>query len=243
MPNHVTNIVSFKGDKKQIELLIKHVQSEQEETDIMGKPTGKKFTTHFDFNKIIPMPEELNITSGTETDRGIALVDANSNEAKTMLGYNWKDDNGNKITTYAQLKEYLLSSYKGEDGRKRLAECLKLGQQAIDNLKKYGYKDWYNWAYANWGTKWNSYSSYIEDNVITFDTAWSCPEPVFRKLSQMFPKVEIKVEFADEDIGSNCGILTCKNGRVSFEDRAGDDKFAYGVKGWEADEDDEDEDE
>lgn len=243
MPNHITNIVSFKGDKKQIELLIKHVQSEKEDTDIMGKPNGEKYITHFDFNKIIPMPEELNITSGTETDKGIALIDANSEEAKAMLGYNWKDDNGNIINTYAQLKEYLLKGFKGKDGKQRLADCMKLGQQAIDNIKKYGYKDWYDWAYDNWGTKWNAYDTHIEeDGVITFDTAWACPERVFKKLSTMFPKVEITVKFADEDIGSNCGILTCKNGRVSFEDRAGDDAFAYEVKGWSPEED-EDEDE
>jgi hypothetical protein len=181
MPNHITNIVSFKGDKKQIELLIKHVQTEQEETDFMGKPVGRKFINYFDFNKIIPQPDNI---------------------------------------------------FTGNLGEKERQMC-----------EEKGIPNWYDWNIENWGTKWNSYSSYIEDNVITFDTAWSCPEPVFRKLSKMFPKVEIKVEFADEDIGSNCGILTCKNGRVAFEDRQGDDKFAYGVKGWEADEDDEDEDE
>ena len=125
MPNHVTNIVSFEGDKKQIELLIKHVQSEKD----MGNQTGKKYTTHFDFNKIIPMPEELNIISGTETDKGIALIDANSKEAKEMLGYNWKDAKGKKINTYAQLKKHLLSMYKGEKGKKSLAGCIVTGKQ------------------------------------------------------------------------------------------------------------------
>lgn len=154
MPNHITNIVKFKGDKKQIELLIKHVETINDEEDFLGKKTGNKFTRHFDFNKIIPMPESLNITSGSETDRGIALADANSDEAKRMIGYNWKDDAGNVVNTYKQLVEYIKNSYpKTAEGKKRYAEMVKLGQQAVENKKKYGCATWYDWAYANWGTK------------------------------------------------------------------------------------------
>lgn len=52
----------------------------------------------------------------------------------------------------------------------------------------------------------------------------------------MFPLVEIIVEFADEDIGSNCGILRCKTGCVGYTDMSGDDEFACKVKGYDYDE-------
>ena len=56
------------------------------------------------------------------------------------------------------------------------------GEIAIDNLEKYGFQDWYNWSIHNWGTKWDACNSHIESDdedyiFITFDTAWSPPEP------------------------------------------------------------------
>ena len=53
---------------------------------------------------------------------------------------------------------------------------------------------WYHWNIQNWGTKWDitadsvdmeSYDS--EQLEIEFSTAWSPPEPICKKLRQMFP--------------------------------------------------------
>lgn len=73
---------------------------------------------------------------------------------------------------------------------------------------------WYRWNPANWGTKWNAYDDRVaEDNLsVTFDTAWAHPEPVLVKLSEMFPEDQIRIEFADEDTGSNVGTYTLLNG-------------------------------
>ena len=38
-----------------------------------------------------------------------------------------------------------------------------------------------------------------------FWTAWNAPHPVIEKLSEMFPDIEIVHEWADEDLGMNCG--------------------------------------
>jgi len=63
---------------------------------------------------------------------------------------------------------------------------------------------------ANWGTKWNAYGyekdkSYSNSKELRFLTAWAAPHPILEKLSEMFPKVKITHEWADEDIGMNCG--------------------------------------
>lgn len=76
--------------------------------------------------------------------------------------------------------------------------------------KLYGENNWYDWSITNWGTKWNSYgydNFDITENAdtISFLTAWSAPHPVLEKLSEMFPAVKISHEWADEDIGYNCG--------------------------------------
>ena len=50
---------------------------------------------------------------------------------------------------------------------------------------------------------------------IEFDTAWDPVLKIVQTLSAMFPDVEIKYEYADEDIGSNVGTLMYLNGTVN----------------------------
>ena len=78
-------------------------------------------------------------------------------------------------------------------------------------MELYGENNWYDWSIANRGTKWGAYGyekgvDYSENgNSLRFLTAWSAPHPVIEKLAQMYPTVKIEHEWADEDIGSNCG--------------------------------------
>lgn len=59
MPNHVENIITLKGDEKKIREMLEAIKN-----DDYGLGT-------VDFNKIIPMPESLNIEAGSKTDRGL----------------------------------------------------------------------------------------------------------------------------------------------------------------------------
>ncbi|MBR1382210.1 MAG: hypothetical protein IJ555_00115 [Ruminococcus sp.] len=82
--------------------------------------------------------------------------------------------------------------------------------------------DSYNWCISNWGTKWNSYGYESIDNpddsdTISFLTAWSAPHPVLEKLTTMFPSVTVEHEWADEDIGCNCGRRTYYDGERTEE--------------------------
>ena len=195
MPNHITNVVSFKTSSKGVEEILNTIKGEEE---------------IIDFNKIIPMPKSLNITSGSRIDTGIAVLkflnNGDDSQLKKMLDYVWvKAEN---ITTCEQLSDYLL-----KEDRVDLEEA----KIAMDNEKEHGFKDWYSWSIANWDTKWNAYSTSSDDNSITFDTAWSTPQTVIRKLSSMFPDVEMTLEFADEDFGHNCGTLTFLDGHLIQE--------------------------
>jgi hypothetical protein len=89
-----------------------------------------------------------------------------------------------------------------------------LGQE---EEKKYGKSNWYTWSIENWDTKWNAYSVAWDFDTLYFQTAWSTPAPVLIELSKKFPDTEIKVEYADEDFGSNCGIVIYKNGEIISE--------------------------
>lgn len=74
----------------------------------------------------------------------------------------------------------------------------------------YGKNNWYDWSVANWGTKWNAYgfepdTDHSKEKEIRFLTAWSAPHPILEKLAKLFPDVKLEHEWADEDIGMNCG--------------------------------------
>lgn len=160
----------------------------------------------FSFNNIIPMPESLNVTCGTISHLAEKWGKASDEEKK-------------KIEAEKELT------------KEQIAEM----QQVLDNIEKYGYPTWYEWSYDNWGTKWDvydvGYGHYDEEIDIHFDTAWSTPEPVFRKLSEQFPDLVIYVEFADEDLGCNCGTYALFKGEVQ-EEQLGDYDFACEIWGY-----------
>jgi len=122
----------------------------------------------------------------------------------------------------------------------------------LENYRACGYLHSMDFARKVWGTKWNAcqQTAAPEEGRCEFDTAWSCPVGVLRKVSERFPEDAITVIYADEDIGSNCGTFTLKAGVVEREDIApawsdmsDADKakwkaFAYEVKGWKPEEDD-----
>ncbi|MBR8471961.1 MULTISPECIES: hypothetical protein [Burkholderia] len=86
--------------------------------------------------------------------------------------------------------------------------------QMLRNFRKVGFLHSMDFARAKWGTKWNACDSSadIEAGTAEFDTAWSCPVPIFEALSRKFPEDVITVTYADEDIGSNCGTFRMRNG-------------------------------
>ena len=92
-------------------------------------------------------------------------------------------------------------------------DYLNMGFKGLYNKLHYGFQDWYDWRWANWGTKWNSCGSEFQDNAIFISTAWSMPFPIIKKLSGLL-KSEITIIYADEDFGCNTGRFVFNNGEV-----------------------------
>ena len=53
---------------------------------------------------------------------------------------------------------------------------------------------WYHWNIQNWGTKWDITADSVEIELedsemleVSFDTAWAPPEPICKRLREMFP--------------------------------------------------------
>ena len=114
------------------------------------------------------------------------------------------------------------------------------GRAAYRNLLKYGYPTWYEWSLENWGTKWNScgYEKGVdyntEDNKLEFDTAWSAPHPILQKLSEMYPDIHIKHEWADEGYGENCGTKEYYAGKCekTYYPDTGKAAFEFALEVW-----------
>lgn len=198
MPNHITNILTIKGDMVDVANCLSFISNKYED----GKPQP------IDFNKIIPRPKSLDITSGSNVDKAIAIINNDKKYFENMLSYPWVQNEG--LKSAKQVRDYLLKTLSQQD--------LDEGRAAINNIKKHGHKDWYSWSNAKWGTKWNAYDQMvIEFGTIQFDTAWSTPFPVMQALAQKFPNLCFEVKFADEDLGSNCGAYKFENGQLTGE--------------------------
>ncbi len=196
MPNWIINKLSFEGDDSIIEKLMIDISTEEEVID---------------FDKIITMPKSLRIESSSSTDESYAfalyLDSGDDTEIKKRMSWLNKDHN---LTIDEYVKKVVVD--------KDLEEFLRPGRTALQNLKNYGHKDWYSWSIENWGTKWNTDSSYINDlGEIVFETAWSTPFPVILELSLQFRDLLFKLKFADESIGCNCGEYHLLNGEVIYQ--------------------------
>lgn len=80
-----------------------------------------------------------------------------------------------------------------------------LTAEELVELDKTGFRSWYDWACAKWGTKWNALGDELEDNSewgelhIKFDTAWCPPEPIYDALIGQFPKLNFELRYRNEE--------------------------------------------
>lgn len=102
--------------------------------------------------------------------------------------------------------------------------------------------DWYEWSINNWGTKWNAYgydknTDYSKNENLYFQTAWSAPHSVLEKLTEMFPDIEFEHEWADEDIGQNCGRYSYTGGEriEEYAPESEKDCIEFACRIWDCD--------
>lgn len=99
-----------------------------------------------------------------------------------------------------------------------------LAGKEVDDCS-YGYnKGGYEWCHKNWGTKWGICHAYLNDYTnnpkmskeelfYIFETAWSPPNPVVIKMSEMFPKLKFTLKYWETGVGFR-GILKVYKGKV-----------------------------
>ena len=120
MPNHTANNFTVTGPKADVLRFVAQIKGNDSEID---------------FNKVLPIPDELRGTSSPSRIMTQEEID------KIWAEWNKRKDEGK------------LSSFEMERPM-----GLGITQDKHDELiLKYGYDNWYDWSVFNWGTKWNAY--------------------------------------------------------------------------------------
>ena len=199
MPNHIFNTIKFK--KEDREKFAKFMEEDR-----------------LDFNKLVPMPQELNEMGG---DCG---------EKKEIVN-EWKEFTKEVQITPANVDEYI-EKFRNEvrENPEKYPESAKSvnletterewGGISVPDFQyqmyriagkvKYGFSSWYYWSIANWGTKWNAYETEFDEEYLYFKTAWDTPLPIFEKMASLNPDTWFQVKYCDEATGRNCGIVEYK---------------------------------
>ena len=198
MPNHVTNRVHLIGDAARIRELLEAVR--------------------YDGSKLIPMPEELNIECGSVTNQAIRAYLSAINPKNTAFPYPFKMHGDLFEALSAALGcsgSHAKLMQKPADFGEQADEMIALGRRYVDNYLHYGVTTWYDFRVAKWGSKWNSYNAQpLENDTLTFCTAYSRVLPVIAELARRFPDIEIEYAWADEDIGNNVGYAKFEGGEL-----------------------------
>ena len=152
MPNWCQNQIDITGSKEDIKKFIELV------------------TDKFDFNRIIPMPEELeDFTSPVKIVSDKEFI--------------------------KQEKEYKEWLNTPEDKRSPFFSRGMTQEMSNRFKREYGADNWYNWSVENWGVKWNSSDVSFDGGEdwlrFEFMTPWGPPEGICAKLRELFPDLDI----------------------------------------------------
>ena len=218
MPNYVANVVTFGGDEKKIKDMLLAVQNDE-----FGPGS-------ISFNKIIPMPPELDMESSNRSKDGLRAYQ--DFVAAYSLGRDFSKEDLLHIPGKAE--DAYLRRHSGID-----RETWNLGRQAFQNIQKYGSPDWYDWSWEHWNTKWDAggydkSTDYSQCDKLVFRTAYQEPAPVIRKLSEMYPDIEFTHQWAEEQMVVNCGTAKYKAGvQTEYEQVEGDDEMMdFSIEVW-----------
>ena len=207
MPNYVRNIIRMRG-----------IASEPLFCEGEDGPS-------FDFSKLVPMPESLNVESGSMTHDNIVYyltercaipIGGLPPKTKALLEALVRDPLGDPQWPQKIFRRVMTAAF-GETESKKKKRC-EMGETYVSNYIKHGAATWRDWRCNNWGSQWNAGDTLIEsEDSIRFSTAWSDPKPILLKLAERYPDRRIEHWWAGENQGSNTGYRRLLGPEMSEE--------------------------
>lgn len=206
MPNHCTNVVTMRNIGREETLYDKY--------------------GNFSFDALMPQPQSLNIIDGAITSHAMELVQGLYDIRMEHLSRSFDKIGGQCSVSNADLlKKHMpilytkisniskWNQYKDMTLDDVIADIITKGLTYMYNTLLYGYPTWYDWNIQNWGTKWPAYNTQIVNNdVVTFDTAWNIPYGILEALSAAYPYDLITDVWIEE--GGTCGISEFHGGEM-----------------------------
>lgn len=202
MSDDIVNQITFGTDDASLaafHFMLHQVRAE-------GQPLGS-----IDFNKLIPMPQELDMRAGFQTNQGLKLyMDFQKENAVIAMA--------TLFTPEAECSPIIMEHLAKWDAvEKKDPETWALGKKAAQNIKKYGCPTWVEWCGLNWGSKDNAYRCVPLDrnsDTMTFQTSQSAVPKLAAALSRKFPEQEATYSWADEGTGQHLGRMVFKAGEA-----------------------------
>lgn len=194
MPNHVQNVLKVSGPDAYAAMGKYWCKLIDPETD---KPYGPTF----DFNTLVPMPAiALKVVENGISADVLSLLARGGSVAETWQRLRHFD----KADVLGPWKG--LSFFEKGEIERRLEQCFPgcIGEARAMALciGETGYKSWYDWSIANWGTKWNAYDATFTGEgdaaELRFETAWSVPLPILVALAKAEPALTFSYWAFDE---------------------------------------------
>ena len=255
MPNYVMNKITINTDEKTMIKILKAIKNDSQlkamwPEDYKTMSDTELVTKHttIDFNKVIPMPESLNIESGSTTKNALDWwLWANRRELDAGERFEpaLSDDDYVKVLDYPRYGSGFYEKMKTEEGIAELEKynrdikIRELGMKAAHNIIDYDAPTWYEWRNCNWGTKWNSCEARGSTGKydINFTTAWSPVYPIAQKLSEQYPGNIVSISGADEFAPSMFPTVMYVNGEEIMRHEEDDTEESWGdLWGWSPDE-------
>lgn len=210
MPNWIRNIVTVEApNAERLKEFRNLVESEE---------------NVFEFNRIIPMPETMNIVTDSLSSEPIAIYLEHLKHYDPDGYDNLPENIRRKYRMTDDIRQVYARALRETKSNGLVLDCrthplsaqdyVDYGRTYLTNLMKYGAVSWYDWSVNNWGTKWDSCEAWIAteaDNHMeyVFDTAWAPPRGIYEELNRRFPDFKFTVQYADEDaLSCHCGTMT-----------------------------------
>ena len=189
MENKIINKLEIIGSDDEVK--------EVRET-LHGEPDENYSERYIDFNKIIKMPEELNIES--------------SCNGKLMQFLLFGEEDGIGIISHEEAQDKFNEL---DDDEKNTG--FNLACQYYSNIQKFGHANKYSWIKKNWRTLNNAFDQVsISENQLSFMTISNGVPYMIEKLSLRFPAVQFKYNWVHGSSEYKCTFVEGSFAEGSF---------------------------
>lgn len=124
MPNHITSRLTITGEAAEVAKVFAFIKADEPDKDGSYRL--------MDLNKIVPMPEELDIESSSLVEDG----------ADYLLGLS---GNCLEVADFKQTSKYQRMAKMEKENPKMFEQAIELGRKKLHNIANYGHGDWYSW--------------------------------------------------------------------------------------------------